>query len=1818
MRCSADKLLAFLLSLTLILPTILSVFPASVSAESASSSYETFFLLPYQKLRESHGALFIHNYLLIEPVGSLSEDDFPAASIALSKSGRYLYTRTGAYYYDVSKGFEEAGRLSGNAIYDVSGGFSKIYSPSSAGGHDRSYLESIIFWEEKGLIIEVHHATEPDQGILIVRDLNGHYISNTTIAPCEYHATWWDYSGDYLVVSTTDEDYSCAFTEVFRWNGTHLQIVKFYQQSGDSTTLSTYLGDAGVVRFIDSNTFVLASAFNPEIKVFDIGQRQISSDWTELVAAYSHSIAGEGVKTSPGSTAHKPILIDVLGGQYWIYARDDKIVIFSSNLGSRVAEFTVPYSGDYLYPQLWARTEVGNFTLIVQATRNFGLNPPKSGEKSILYVLKTTTKEILLNVTNIGLGAALSPNRDWLFHGEMLYAISLPDPQSGNPRVRFWGKMMVENLYDLSTPIMFEAPQQDWHAYFFGGRLSISKLITSSFPAHLIEDPDVENGRLWPMATKGLIKCETLYTEWAEPQFIDAPTSGTAVLKWFEKVGEPTDDWQHVVAHYNIIKFTPPPYFVTGKYIGVTEITIPLAKKPSIYSDISLDGSLVVVSTLMGYDKYARAGALAYPLPIIIGAGAGAGATALSYRTAYTAAVGESMELLEYGWKGGGASADEIAEAVEQGITKLMGARAGALKSAAKLGGRVGIAVSLLPLGEAVTVGGIPGFWDGLFGNIDPRVFVVVAPIISDAKGNKYTVLNLVLPANEFDKVSEYTNIVEKWAENKGLKDVGVKVTKLGSDWNEYEAVLQAGTNIAVDLDSLVSETIAAEHGLSLDELTIESVEVLTFTIIEAKETFFEWMFGLGGVDVGFATAVASHSLMVTGTLQGGEITNPIEIAELLSPVMINGEEYDLVAGTDSAYVDYFVPGGASRLAISFPKAHRGMSALIKIENQIVVKKDFEKVDDFGYIVDFHYNWKATQIRLDRIELVDMEYPMIYAERTFIYNYGNFTHDITNAFELANKTADSSSPSGYRYSYVTVKNTKYLDPANGAILQPCKHFIIRYFYKSVPDAIINVYLNGTEITSSKARHATVVIQSRNAEQDVGFVVYFRLKRLSGLQVEVLSESSDMATLHVEENGTAYKTYLIDDLVAEAVRIMKEEQTPVFLEVYAKITSAEYNYIKENDEATVVYYPPPPIIEEYGKNASLQVHVYNALNGSAIQGATVRLYNDTVSYEKTTNSTGWASFVIPAQLWNLLVQAEGYYNYSTKLYVYTNMTFNVALVPKSIPLPEGNGSVEIPPGVSPPLNNTNPPITVRVGNKTYYYWWLSVQVIYQDGAPFHGALVTIRNATDNSILFQKETNGTGFVHFLVPNGAQLIVEVNATNPNDPNQTFYESRMFTITHHTWLVFKLAWQSKYYEPEVMLVSLQVVIHRGQGYLWGNVSHLVLIGLWTNTPQNVTVLVELIDANTSQVINSETVNISLPEGLTMHMTWISVNATQGMYVKAHAKIISYENDTDLSNNELYSDVVFLKPYVDLQVFIVYKAIELKVPTAVLPEDIIEIAIGVKTPVALKPKPMRLAYDIFEMNLRNMTFRVLRGGLENVTTQAPGIIWRNFTIMVPWTSRLVVNATADHEWEDMAANNNASVTIWIDPDVKVQIKTKAIPVVVEGQTITLLVNVTSNVEEAQNKTGWLSVLDNSTDKVLFKQDIVLKPIRVYNVSFTAPENPTIFWIIRQPVAEHEIQARFAGWDLYQPNNVDTMTITVTSSTLLMILVIGGLIIGVIIAIMAVIKAGSQARSLYRKPRRVLSPIDEIRGATLMSQYHIMGPPPDAKHKRRRTLRELD
>ena len=1333
--------------------------------------------------------------------------------------------------------------------------------------------------------------------------------------------------------------------------------------------------------------------------------------------------------------------------------------------------------------------------------------------------------------------SAVSPEANYVFVGNTMYMVVRRDVQSGNPRVRFWGVASdFRPSWHLIDPIVISAPpNKDWHAYIYGGTVYVQSLYTEAIRDSLVKDPVVRQGLIGKMYEKGLIELKVALI--VEGEVEEIVTNKADLGKGIDR--------SVVVTSVTAIKRA----WRTGEIAIPVVVKIPLDKPIDPYSSITLTPNLVV--TLGAKVQDSRSGEIIGT--IAIGGGV-ASATVGAKLMASAWSIASQQVFAKYAVAG-------LADATK--LATIIAGEAHLYSSIGAILTGVGAIIAL--------VATIDTLYEWFKAGADAKLLMMIVPVITDiTTGEKYACGALYLPleAIEAGEQKKYIDHIKSVFSLYGIDKVGIAVYSFGKTWEEYRGAISKGYLPRPNLLEVINSTIITPYGLSRENVKISEVLMIFEQYIYGSTSIAQKL--TGGIKVYSTLQITGFNLDVVGVIPGGEvITDPDRIAKLLGTVKIDGVEYALTPSDLGAKADFATQIGVESLKIEFGKA--GYFADIYIPYRVMIKKDFEPLEDFGYVADFHYDWKNTLVRIERIELVDMPYPMVYVERTFIYKYGNFTHDMTEAFELSGEYNDPTSPTLKRYTYVTHKNTKYLDPANGGMLQPCKRYIIRYFYREPPDVKLYLYLNGTRLTSTKARHASVVLNS-TVEQDVEYVIMFRVKKFEEGKEVTLLEEGEVGTMHVYPDRMGMKPYLIEKYVDYAVRVMAEEKIPAFVEIYAKITKAKYNYIKENDEKTVVYYPPFSIIERYNKTAKLSIYVYNPINGSDISGALVRVYNKT-EYTAYTNATGWAGFTLMTGLWNIEVTKDGYQPYTTQLFVYDNMTFNVPLVPENVPVP-----------VPAPVNNTNPPVIIDQKE----YWWLSVQVVYKDGMPFHGARVRVYDADTDALLFEKLTNGTGFVHFLVQNGTNVRVEVNATNPADPTQTYSESRTFTITKHTWLVFTLPWTSEYFQPEVGIVSVEVVTHLGAGYYFGNVSHLVMLKLWTNTPQVVTVNLTFLDAGTNETLGFKQLVLNLTEGINVNMTWFDVNATEGKYVRAHAVIVSYENDTDPANNELWSKVVYLKPFVDIRVFVRWRPVETKLPYAILPGDIIEIDVGIWVPVNLTKIPMNLTAKILSRDIVARVFKEVEVRRESVKVVVRGIVWRNFTLTVPWTNKIMVEVNASHPWEMYALNNNITTVITIDPDIELEnvIMMDRAKYVVEGSKMEFKVRIRSNVEPGEGS-AFVVLYDETTYTEMASEMVTLEPEMELRLTGTAPENPYAWkWEIKKigfkigikkPTATHLLNCTVSGTDFYLENNYKGMEITVVSYQ--MAFALGILVLAVILILLFSLARGARSIIPYR-PRK--------------------------------------
>jgi len=552
----------------------------------------------------------------------------------------------------------------------------------------------------------------------------------------------------------------------------------------------------------------------------------------------------------------------------------------------------------------------------------------------------------------------------------------------------------------------------------------------------------------------------------------------------------------------------------------------------------------------------------------------------------------------------------------------------------------------------------------------------------------------------------------------------------------------------------------------------------------------------------------------------------------------------------------------------------------------------------------------------------------------------------------------------------------------------------------------------------------------------------------------------------------------------------------------------------------------------------------------------------VEWSAKTNSTGYAELWIPfLGLYKVIGIHPDYDDVERNVHIYENNTLvNLPMSP-----------ILLPPDILPPINGTDyPPIYI---NGTPYYW-LSIQAMYHDGYPFSGAEINVYDLSEGKMITSGETDATGFFHILVPAYHIIKYTLNATNPANPSETYYVEKEFNMTQHYYFAHKLPWTSEFFAPEVWLMAVRFEIHRGQGYFFGNVSHLVVLEIWTNKPQNVTVLIGLYNVTGGTWVSNETVEIPLEEGVNVVFEWVSVNASIGGLFKVFANITNWEADTNTSNNWAWSEERYLKPMVDIQVFILWRPVEQKQSWTLLPEDIIEVDIGIDLPINTTYIPAKLTWQLEKYDLKGRRYSVERGSVEEIRSPSKGIVWRNITVAVPWTSKIVITANVTHEWEDFGYNNFINVTIPIDPDVKITL-VEYPTLVMEGQVFKVVVNITSNVEPGE-AIGWVSLIDNTTETLIKRVQVTLEPEKIIEITANAPENPATLWFIRTPSTSHKIATTFAGYDVYTANNVDEFTLVVTSYQWLTI--IAGIVI--IIAIIAAFRALTHTIYLMRKDGR--------------------------------------
>ncbi|MGC9086771.1 MAG: hypothetical protein ACP5IT_11315, partial [Thermoproteota archaeon] len=680
---------------------------------------------------------------------------------------------------------------------------------------------------------------------------------------------------------------------------------------------------------------------------------------------------------------------------------------------------------------------------------------------SVIYDTETNT---YMNVTVSGTAESISADGSYVFLGDSLYALIKRDPQSGNPRLRMEGYTYATDKYipDTSKPIVYSAPQKDWHAYFFGGSLVVKTLMGNPIPKQLITDNDVLNGKLGNMANKGLISTNVMETDSADVKSVSLVSQDvTPTPEEIQTYGNiPTLKAERTIIYSASQNLYWKGYLWDSHVTSGVTIKIPLGTPVAPYSNLTLASSFGVLALALTTDNQGNA-----VWGTLLGLGLGNIFSGASLTTVGSYLVKKFGGLILTAFKNN--IGINIVHATSV-LDKLAVVGTSAVEVAGSQYGLATIAGTAFSLVGAVLI--VDGIADIAYATVLPpssKLIYITFPIFVDTvSGAKYTAVTFVVPQSEAGEVSSvYYPLVQSYASKLGVTVSGYQVVFMGADRKEYMQLIASGAKPTINLLDL-AKIVSNAQNVPLNRLQIQEIGIVIDVRTTGRSGLVQSF--LGGVQVPVGFVVYGQQFAVEGQIASFSTSNPTEIADKLGKAVVNGQEYKFIPTPKGAKIEFGIPDGAEGLSIQLPS---GYSAIVDFNSTIVVKKDLSQVGDFGYNVSLHYDWD-TLIRLSKIEFLDMPYPMNYSERTFFFREGQFTHPLSKYFTLVNKTADPKSPTGWRYYYMSTDPTLF-DPANGGMLQPCKTFKVDYYYKAPPDVSINILLNGTNIVSTLARHASL-------------------------------------------------------------------------------------------------------------------------------------------------------------------------------------------------------------------------------------------------------------------------------------------------------------------------------------------------------------------------------------------------------------------------------------------------------------------------------------------------------------------------------------------------------------------------------------------------------------------------------------------------------------------------------------------------------------------------------------------------------------------------
>lgn len=544
----------------------------------------------------------------------------------------------------------------------------------------------------------------------------------------------------------------------------------------------------------------------------------------------------------------------------------------------------------------------------------------------------------------------------------------------------------------------------------------------------------------------------------------------------------------------------------------------------------------------------------------------------------------------------------------------------------------------------------------------------------------------------------------------------------------------------------------------------------------------------------------------------------------------------------------------------------------------------------------------------------------------------------------------------------------------------------------------------------------------------------------------------------------------------------------------------------------------------GLVGKLLVYVYNPINMSAIANATVsvsELYSGR-TYSNVTNGTGWTMFTVALQHYYAISgSAVDYVDYYRPMAYtcYSKCIIYLPLVPASaVPIRDmANSSALLP----------------DVEYRGIRYDAVIVQVLYRDGAPVQGANITlIVNASGTVRRISMLSDCLGTVLTYVPNMSKIQLLVTWRNRTVINKTF------VVKVGEWIVVHLNETSPWYSPEVAILSVRLLTWRGVSYAGlGNATQMIMVQVWTNMPQNITLLLRLwqiVNGTRIRVLREWTIHTYLTRGLNIIMKPISIAILEPTYVQVEARIVKYENDTYSWNNVAWSNIVLLKPLIDF--YIIVKIVKLlgKVSTIPLPEDVYLVA--VKTVAGNIHRTFRL-FGKYMPKLRIVLWCKLPWNVWTISktwtfrlgTFTHGYEWTNTTVRLPWCIEVRVSIAVNSTFDPDVLNNNYTESMWLGPEIKIM-SVRAPARVFAGYTFSIYVTYRTN---DYGTVLTYVVNDTTTRRVLVASDF-LQNIKNTTLSLLIPVKLTSGGV-------HVLRVGVYGPDVYLKDNA--MTVTVTALT---------------------------------------------------------------------------